>query len=327
MSVLLIPTLGPFHILHPRYNGVTIVELIRLYQPHSIGLASYSPEELVVGSWRDQHDVPLFHVLPWAERAKVPVEALDAQAHLKVQAEQFREALGQYPKGQQILAQAAHLEEGLRELLCRPHTPADFAQAPLIEALQAYHREYERFFGEGPATGFRQRRMQQVAERLRASRGRWAVLVDLLDFPLLLESLPEGIRQLPQDHPPTELERQRSILDRAWQLHEADDWAVLLQQLKEMESPEALYCAAQIYLAAGQPEDAFALLEELIHSNFQYPEYLPGYTLARYGQLADLLGQREKALRAYRAVLGLSWAPQEAREMALAGQRTPFRLD
>ncbi|MER3483896.1 MAG: hypothetical protein C4332_12815, partial [Meiothermus sp.] len=94
----------------------------------------------------------------------------------------------------------------------------------------------------------------------------------------------------------------------------------------EVEGPEAQYCAAQIYLAAGQPQDALELLESLTHSDFSFPEYLPGYTLARYGQLADIMNQRDKALRAYQAVLALSWAPQEAREIALAGQRTPFRL-
>jgi tetratricopeptide (TPR) repeat protein len=117
------------------------------------------------------------------------------------------------------------------------------------------------------------------------------------------------------------------VLDRAWQLSESDDWTLLLQQLQEVGGPEALYCAAQIYLAAGQIADAFELMEQLVHTDFQHPEYLPGYTLARYGQLADLMGQRDKALQAYRAVLGLSWVPKEAEEIALAGQRTPFRLE
>ena len=44
------------------------------------------------------------------------------------------------------------------------------------------------------------------------------------------------------------------------------------------------------------------------------------------GQLLDLAGERERALRAYRGVLALSWAPEEARAVALAGLKTPFRL-
>jgi tetratricopeptide (TPR) repeat protein len=326
VSVLVIPTLGPFHILHPRYNGVTVVELAKAHQPEKIFLASYGPEELAAKSWRDQNDISLFHVLPWAESANVPVEALDVQAHLKLESELFREALAQYPKGQQALEPVQALEESLQRLLSSPRTPEDFAQNSLLQALRAYHLGYVQAFGEGPATGFRQLRMQRVAECLNSGRGKRVVLVDLLEYPLLLEHLSPGPYELPGTHAPTELERQRSVLDRAWQLSESDDWAILLQQLQEVEGPEALYCAAQIYLAAGQPEDAFELLEQMLHTDFQHPEYLPGYTLARYGQLADLMGQRDKALRAYRAVLGLSWVPQEAREIALAGQKTPFHL-
>jgi tetratricopeptide (TPR) repeat protein len=327
VSVLVIPTLGPFHVLHPRYNGVTVLELLKAHQPERIFLASYSPEELAAQSWRDQNELSLFHVLPWAESAGIALEALDHRSELKAEAERFREALSQYPKGQQILSQMRGLEENLRWVVGNPRTPEDFAQDSVLQALRAYHQGYVQVFGEGPATGFRQQRMAQVAAQLGHAWGRVAVLVDLLEYPLLLDHLPAERCKLPGAHTPTELERQRSVLDRAWQLSEADDWAVLLQQLREVGGPEALYCAAQIYLAAGQIADAFELMEQLVYTDFQYPEYLPGYALARYGQLADLMGQRDKALQAYRAVLGLSWVPQEAREIALAGQRTPFQLE
>jgi len=327
VSVLVIPTLGPFHVLHPRYNGVTVLELLKAHQPEKIFLASYSPEELAAQRWRDQNELSLFHVLPWAESAGIALEALDHQSELKAEAERFREALSQYPQGQQILSQVHGLEENLKWVVGSPRTPEDFAQEPVLQALRAYHQGYVQVFGEGPATGFRQQRMAQVAAQLGHTWGRVAVLVDVLEYPLLLNYLPPERRRLPGAHTPTELERQRSVLDRAWQLSESDDWAVLLQQLQEVEGPEALYCAAQIYLAAGQLEDAYQLMEQLVHTDFQHPAYLPGYALSRYGQLADLMGQRDKALRAYKAVLGLSWVPQEAREIALAGQKTPFRLE
>lgn len=313
--------------MHPRYNGVTVAELVKAHQPKKLFLASYGPEELAAKSWRDQNEISLFHVLPWAESAKVAVEALDDRAALKAEAEQFREALRQYPKGQQALSQVQELEESLKRILSSPRTPEDFAQESVVQVLRAYHQGYVQAFGEGPATGFRWMRMQRVAERLSFSQGqRVVVLVDLLEYPVLLECLSPLSHQLPGAHTPSELERQRSVLDRAWQLGESDDWAILLQQLQEVEGPEAMYCAAQIYLAAQQTEDAFELLEQLVHTDFQHPEYLPGYTLARYGQLADLMGQRDKALRAYKAVLGLSWVPQEAKEIALAGHQIPFQL-
>lgn len=325
MAVLVIPTLGPFHLLHPRYNGVTVAELVKAHQPEKIFLASYSPEELAAQSWRDQDEVSFFHVLPWAEGAKVEVEALDTQAYLRAESELFRLALQQNPKGQQALSQVQGLEEDLKWILSGSRTPGDFAQEPVVQVLRAYHRGYVQAFGEGPATGFRQQRMEQVVEQLKVTQEPAVVLVDVLEYPVLLEGLPPVLYRLPGAHTPSVPERQRSLLDRAWRLDRSDDWAILLQQLQEVDGPEAIYCAAQIYLAAGQAPDAFALLEQLVHTDFPYPAYLPGYTLARYGQLADLMGQRDKALRAYRAVLGLSWAPQEAREIALAGRKTPFQ--
>lgn len=326
MSVLLVPTLGPFHILHPRYNGVTVLELTRLYQPETLYLASYSSQELGAQRWRDQNELSFFHVLPWAERVGLPVVALDEAEHLRRQALEFRQALEQYPRGQEFLRRASPLEEALRALLTEPMTPERLAQGDTIEALRAHHQGYVELFGEGPATGFRSLRMREVAKRIPLRGERSVVLVDVLDYPLLVEALPEGSYRFPQAHTPTELERWRSLLDRAWRLSESDDWGLLLEGLQAVREPEALYCAAQIYLAAGQLEDAFVLLEELLHTDFSHPAYLPGYALARYGQLADALGQRERALRAYQAVLGLSWAPAEAREIALAGQRSPFRL-
>ncbi|RDI94859.1 hypothetical protein DV704_10155 [Meiothermus sp. QL-1] len=312
--------------MHPRYNGVTVLELARQHQPEVLYLASYAPEELAAQSWRDQNEVSFFHVLPWAERAGLAVVALDEDPHLRQEALAFREALAQYPRGQALLQQVAPLEEALRALLTTPLTPSRLAEPATLEALRGYHQGYAAAFGEGPATGSRHLRMQRVARALGRPSGRAVVLVDVLDYPLLAEALPEGTYRLPGAHTPTELELQRSLLDRAWRLEPSDDWALLLSQLRELGGAEALYCAAQIYLAAGQPEDAWALMEELLRTDFHHPAYLPGYALARYGQLADALGQREKALRAYRAVLGLSWAPEEARAVARAGQRTPFRL-
>jgi len=326
VSVLIIPTLGPFHILHPRYNAVSVLELLKAARPKRIVLASYSPQDLQSGSWRDEAELALFHVLPWAGEAKVEIQALDLSANLKVESERFREALSLFPQGQQVLQGATALEQSLQTLLTTPKTAQDFFSQETLALLREYHRGYARLFGEGPATGFRQERMERVAESLRpkaAGQEPTLVLADLLDYAMLRELLPDT--QSPAPTPSSEAERQRSVLDRAWRLEESDDWAALLEQLQEVEGPEAQYCAAQIYLAAGQPQAALELLESLVHSDFQFPEYLPGYTLSRYGQLADWLGQRDQALRAYQAVLALSWAPKEAKETALAGQRTPFK--
>lgn len=327
MSLLLVPTLGPFHILHPRYNAVSVVELVRQHRPTQILLASYGPEDLQTGSWRDQNELPLFHVLPWAAKAGVAAEAVDGDSSLKAEADRFLEALSRFPRGGQVLGEVEGLEASLQTLLTTPKTPEDIYSNETLAVLSGYLDGYARRFGEGPATGFRRERMGRVASEVRGRRPEaenLAVLVDLLDYAVLHELLPAT--RPPQPGPPSEAERERSVLDRAWRLEEKDDWGTLLTGLQEVEGPEAQYCAAQIYLAAGRPQDALELLESLVHSDFSTPEYLPGYTLARYGQLADLDGQRDKALRAYQAVLALSWAPKEARDIASAGGRNPFKL-
>ncbi|MCH1927209.1 hypothetical protein L6232_20575, partial [Shewanella sp. C31] len=132
-------------------------------------------------------------------------------------------------------------------------------------------------------------------------------MADLLDFPFLADRVPGA---LPGAHAPTEAERERALLDRAWQLKEEDDWAGLLEGLFAIGSPEALDLAAQVYLAAGEWREALGLMEEVFRMDFHHPEDLPGYVLARFGQLLDLAGERERALRAYRGVLALSWAPE-----------------
>ncbi len=283
-------------------------------------LASLSPEALEGGGWREE-DPLLFHLLPWAEERGVPVVALDGEAHLKAEAEAFREALGQFPGGRPHLEAMAAFDQALLALLKEPLTPEALGSEAFLGRLREVYGGFARAFGEGPATGFRARRMARVAEALRGKEG--AVVAELLDYLFLAEAFPGA---LPKAHEPTEAERQRALLDRAWQLKEEDDWGKLLEGLFALGTPEALYLAAQVYLAAGEWQEALSLMEEVFRMDFQRPEYLPGYVLARFGQLLDLAGERGRALRAYKGVLALSWAPEEARAIAQAGLRAPFRL-
>ncbi len=326
MDLLVVPTLGPLHLAQPRYNAVTLLELTRAYRPDAVLLASYSEEGLSEGAWREAEELGLFHLLPWAERAGVPVRAIGERAELlKAEAERFRDYLEQMEQGRRYLEEEAEARQGLLSWLEAPLAPESWRAEEPLDALKRYLEWVVEHFGEGPATGFREARMQEVARRIQAlPPGRYAVWVDLLDLPVLLEKLPGA--ELPGPHEPTEAERARAVLDRAWRLQEGDDLFRLLEQLREIGGAEAGYLASQLYLAAGQVEDAAALLEQVAEGDFHHPEYLPGYVLARLGQLRDLLGERERAIRAYRGVLALSWAPKEAREIAQAGLRTPFRI-
>jgi len=69
------------------------------------------------------------------------------------------------------------------------------------------------------------------------------------------------------------------------------------------------------------------LLEQAGHAQLEHPRYLFGLVYARLGQVRDALGDREGAMRAYRATLALNYAPQAALEVAQKGLSTPFRLE
>ncbi|MGQ9735374.1 MAG: tetratricopeptide repeat protein [Thermaceae bacterium] len=314
MVLRILPTLGPLHLLHPRYNAATLWEMSKELRPEVIHLASW-PERPPL-----EEEPALWSLFAWAEEEGIPLEG---GPRGKEEAEAFREALRAFPRGEVHLERIKDWEEGLKGLLLSPLTPGRLGEEAFLEELRAHLETLAQAFGEGPATGHRRARMEEMAQTLRGEKRRALVLVEILDYPYLLSFFPEAA---PQDRPPTERERERALLDRAWLLREEDDWGALLKGLFEISSPEALFLAGQIYLAAGQPEEALALFEEVFRMDFQTPPYLPGYFLARFGQLLDHFGERERALRAYRGVLALSFAPQEAREIALAGLRAPFRL-
>ncbi len=321
--MVILPTLGPLHVLHPRYNARTVVELILETGARTVYLASYSPEGLVAKAWRDKNELPLFELSPLVEEGRVRLEALGENAEgLQREAELFVEYLGNMPRGDEAKEKLAAIDEELAQVLSIPRLPAEFAEEEFVEELEDKLARVVAFAGEGPATGFREQRMEQVAQAL-SGKEEAVVLVDVLDYPALRRRLP-GARG-PWNREPSEKEQARALLDRAWRLENEGEWGSLLAQLAEIGTPEAGYLASQIYLAAGQPEDSLRVLEEVSRGDFSHPEYLPGYVLARLGQLYDLLGQRDRAIRAYTAAQALSWAPAGVREIAQAGLRAPFR--
>ncbi|WP_287408474.1 hypothetical protein [Oceanithermus sp.] len=323
--MIVLPSLGPLHLTQPRYNAVSLLRQIEHHRPRVVYLASYSPEGLEAKVWRDQHDLAMFALEPWAALRGVPLVALGDRAEaLQAEAEHFLEYLGSMPRGEEAKQRFAEADRQIVEYLTVPRLPEEYASEGFLSGLRERLHVARELAGEGPATGFREERMAAVAAGLaELDADGSVVLVDVLDYPVLLEHL--GAVGGPVPLEPNEAERARAVMDRAWRLEEDDAWGNLLAQLMEIDEAEARFLAAQVYLAAGQAEDAARLMEEVSRGDFSKPEYLPGYLLARLGQLYDLTGQRERALRAYRGVLALSWAPAEAREIALAGVRAPFR--
>jgi len=324
--MVVLPTMGPLHLTQPRYNAVSLLRQIELRRPEKLYLASYSPEGLAERVWRDQHDLAMFFLVPWVEERGVPIVALGERAEaLQAEAERFLEYLGSMPRGDEVKQRFAQADREIVDFLTVPRMPEDLGSEDFLAGLRERLGAVRDLAGEGPATGFREQRMADVAARIAELEDPEAVvLVDVLDYPVLLSQL-GGSVDGPVPLEPDEAERARAVMDRAWRLEEDDAWGNLIGQLMELEQAEARFLAAQVYLAAGQAQDALRLMEEVSRGDFSTPEYLPGYLLARLGQLYDLNGQRERAVRVYRSVLALSWVPAEAREIALAGMRTPFQ--
>ncbi len=323
--MIVLPSMGPLHLTQPRYNAVSVLRQVASLRPERVFLASYSPEGMERGVWRDQNDLALFLFVPWATDAGVGIRAIgeDSEA-LQSEAEHFLEYLNSMPRGERYKERLHEADRAIVEYLTVPRMPEDYASSGFIEGLRQRQAVITDMAGEGPATGFRERRMDDAASRLLAEADEDAVvIVDILDYPALLSRL--GDVRGPAALEPDEAERARAVMDRAWRLQEDDEWGGLVEQLMEIPDAEAAFLVAQIYLAAGQLSDATAVMEGVARDDFSRPEYLPGYVLARLGQLYDLSGRREEALRAYRGVLALSWAPEETREIAAAGMRSPFR--
>lgn len=318
--------MGPWHLLYPAYNAVTVRDVAAALQPEVIALAPLAPDALGSPAWQDTPEIALpLALVPWARRAGVPLAPLGVP-HDATAEEDFRRYLGAYPAMQATLRSLDAELEPLRELLSRP---LDLGRiigevAPLA---RADHDRREEAFGDGPGTLWLRERSRVVAERTAALRAeRVALLAPVEQLSLLTEALAAapGVELIqPSPVAVTPDARERSLLDFAFR-GDAPDPAALLRQLREVDGAEARFHEANLLLANGHLAEALDLLETASRGDFSEPYFLPGYLLARLGQLRDLAGQREHALRAYRGVQALAYAPPDALAAAAAGLARPF---
>jgi thioredoxin-like negative regulator of GroEL len=169
---------------------------------------------------------------------------------------------------------------------------------------------------------------EAVADRIVAlDAGHAAVLVGIDRLVAVREALERrGVGTVvPASPSPSEAARERALLDVAWR-GEGADVGALIARLRELDHAEARYHAANLLLAHGHPAEALEELEAVMRMEFALPPFLPGLALARLGQLRDLALRRDDAIRAYRGVLALDWAPADARAAAREGLEAPFDL-
>lgn len=326
-TVAIVPLLGPLHVRMPQYNAVSVLRSVQAFRPSRIALAPLVPGALQRPSWQDCAEVVLPHtVVPWARSAGVPVAEVGAPPREEGTEEEFRRYLESFDGGRALLASVDGDERPVRDILERSLTLKDVLDE-LLPAVEAFQRRRREAFGEGPGTGWLEDRARRTADAvLELGAGRIAVLAGADDVPALAGALEgQAAVERPAEPLADDTVRRRSLLDYAMRA-EASDPQALLDRLREIDEPEARYLEANLLLQAGEGDEALTVLERASAQDFVEPYYLPGFLLSRLGQLYDLAGRRDAALRAYRGVRALSYAPAEALAAAEAGLEAPFAI-
>ena len=325
MRLTLLPLLGALHLRYPSYNAVSVLELTAASTPEALATTALAPDSLSTPAWQDTPEIALpMTLIPWAERCGLAVYGLaEPTADANAEAD-FRRYLARFPAGQAWLREVDAALDDIRATLSTALTLARIT-AELFPRLAAYHHLRERLFEDGPGTGWLRARVAAMAQRLLTLPHQCVTVLVCLDHLTLLQEALTGRAELaaPPEITASDAARERSLLDFAF-LGEAADPVSLMAQLREVSSPEARYHQANLLLAHGHAAEALKLLEAASRGDFSRPYFLPGYLLARLGQLYDLAGQRDKAIKAYRAVRALAWAPAEAIEAAQEGLQSPF---
>lgn len=319
----LYPDLGELLRLHPQFNAGTVVEALHAGGVRALWWAS-SPDP----------DHPLRDALPAAGiTLRGEGELVPDWQWAEAEYGQLQGFLAQYPQGRERLRAAAAAEADLGELLRLPLTPARVLSPELLGGMAAYHAATRAALDEGPGTRWHARRLDEVAARLARLDEGAAVLAPLDDLPGLLERVPGATLPDLSALVPGETSRLRALADRAWQLRGDDDlpalFAALEREAGDRVTPlaELRAAAGGLALAAGELQEARRQLEAAAHAlQGELPRSLPGLVLARLGQLRDAQGERDLALRTYRAVLALAHAPEVARDAARSGLAQPFSL-
>jgi hypothetical protein len=331
MKVLIVPLLGPWHLQYPAYNAVTLRDLVAAFTPDAVATTALQEGALADPAWQDTEEVALpLTLLPWISGQGLPLILAGLPHPDPEAASDFRRYASQYPALEARLQQVDAQLADFPELLAKPVNLRGLKQE-VLPRLAGYQLALEEEFADGPATGWLRTRVTQMLELLLASpqlagAERLVILAPLEQVPSLQELLQQSSlvqEPLPDSVPVSEAARERSLLDFAFR-GEAPDPEALVRSLRELKGAEARFHEANVLVATGHAEQALALLETTSHGDFSLPYYLPGFLLARLGQLRDLLDRRDEALKAYRAVRALSYAPRDALAAALRGLEEPF---
>ena len=324
MTITLIPLMGPFHLRYPLYNAVSVRDTVAAFKPDALALTSLSQSSLETPTWQDTPELALPHtVIPWAQKQNIPICPIFEPSPDPGALEDFRRISGQYPQMRSIFHEVDAILMPLNDLLNQGLTLKRIVDevVPLLKNHQVFREEK---FEDGPGTNWLRQRVTKMVENLSGlPHERIAVLASVDHVPFLQEALPDAQLVAPPQVEATKESRERALLDFAFRV-DVPNPAELISKLREMDSAEARYHEANLLTMNGHVAEALEILLTASRGDFSQPYFLPGYLLARLGQLHDLAGERDAALRNYRGVLALEYAPQEAKQVALTGLQQPF---
>ena len=325
MKVTLIPLMGPFHLRFPLYNALSVQDILREFRPEAVATTALEAGAFDTPEWQDTPEIALpLSVVPWTKKQALPLYGvLEPSPDPSAEAE-FRRYLSQYAQTRDAISQIDALSRPLQALLQEGLTSKRIREE-VLPIVREQQEVKEREFGDGPGTDWLRERVEVMAKRLLGlPHNRIAVLASL-DHLAFLEDALRGKDELamPPEPQATQAVRERSLLDFAFR-GEVNEPGNLIAQLRELDSAEARFHEANLLLANSHMVEALDLLEAASHGDFSEPYYLPGYLLSRLGQLRDLVGERDGAIRVYKGVRALEWAPHEALEAAEAGLAAPF---
>jgi hypothetical protein len=325
MRVQAVATLGPFHLLQGGYNAEHVVSVLRATGERTWLLAGLRPGALEDPGWPDDADLALeLAVVRGARVAGARLIEVRGGPEGAVQdGRDLRRFLSESGHEEGLAAVEA-VERRLGEALTRPLGPGDALAGEVKAFALAAHETRRRDLGEGPGTAHLESVAAGTAEQVRALGLEAAALaVSADEWPLLEAALRDcGIDiEVPRELDPAhaESERARAVLDRAIRLAEDEDLEDLDHALARVDSPEARFHRATLRIVTEQFDDARVILQALLDEGFDEPPFLPGWTLARLGDLQERAGDLTGAQRSYRATLGLRYSPVEACELARAG--------
>ena len=327
MKITLLPLMGAFHLRYPNYNAIHVRDLVADSKPDAVLTTAIEQDFLNRPEWQDTPELALpLAVVPWTSRQRIPFHAVPVASPDPTATQDFRKYISSFPN---LNARLMEIDTALRTLkeLLETSLTLERIQKEVLPLFSKHQDSLKKEFGDGPSTGWIGERSNLAAERiLTLDAERVTVLSSAEHVPALDAAIGDRAEKIYLLKTNSNDEaRERGFLDFAMQVDVPEPGNVI-RKLRDLRVPEARYHEANILFANGHLIEALELLETVSHGDFSQPYFLPGYLLARLGQLRDLTNNRKGAERAYRGVLALDFAPIEAREASKKGLSVAFSL-